>query len=72
MSSVSGWRAGPVAGAGAEYALAPHWTARAEYLYATFRSVGFVSAKTFDPTYVLHHGVDANVSIGRVGINYRF
>jgi hypothetical protein len=31
---------------------APHWTAKAEYLYATFKSAGFVSVNTFDPTYV--------------------
>ena len=50
----------------------PHWTTKAEYLYATFKSADFVSANTFDPTYVLRRGIDANVSIGRVGINYRF
>ena len=72
QGTVSGWRAGPVAGAGTEYALAPHWTARAEYLYATFKSAGFVSTNSFDPTYVLRHGIDAKVSIGRVAINYRF
>jgi outer membrane immunogenic protein len=72
QGSVSGWRAGPVVGAGAEYAFVPHWTAKAEYLYATFMSADFVSANTFDPTYVLRHGSNANVSIGRVGINYRF
>jgi outer membrane immunogenic protein len=72
QGSVSGWRTGPVVGAGAEYAIAPHWTARAEVLYATFKSAGFVSVNTFDPTYVLRHGSNADVSIGRAGINYRF
>jgi outer membrane immunogenic protein len=72
QGSVSGWRTGPVVGAGAEYAFAPHWTARAEVLYASFTSAGFVSTNTFDPTYVLRHGIDTGISIGRVGINYRF
>jgi outer membrane immunogenic protein len=72
QGSVSGWRTGRAVGAGAEYAFLPHWTAKAEYLYTTFKSAGFVSANTFDPAYALRHGIDANVSIGRVGINYRF
>lgn len=72
QGSASGWRTGRAVGAGAEYAFLPHWTAKAEYLYTTFKSADFVSANTFDPTYVLRHGIDANVSIGRVGINYRF
>ena len=72
QGSVSGWRTGAVVGTGAEYAFATHWTARAEYLYATFRSADFLSVNTFDPTYVLRHGADASISIGRVGVNYRF
>lgn len=72
QGSLSGWRTGPVAGVGAEYAFAAHWTAKAEYLYATFKSAGFTSANTFDPTYMLRHGIGADLSIGRVGVNYRF
>lgn len=70
--SVSGWRTGPVVGAGAEYAFASNWSIKAEYLYASFKPTGFLSANSFDPRYQLRHEVDAKVSTGRIGINYRF
>jgi outer membrane immunogenic protein len=63
-SSTTGW----TAGAGIEYALTDHWTAKAEYLH-----VGF-------PTRTAAGGVGLGyvfdfkdrLDIGRVGINYKF
>jgi high affinity Mn2+ porin len=49
-------RLGWAAGAGAEYAFAPHWTARVEYLYRKFddASVGFPTGVNYASTMDLH------------------
>lgn len=64
-STVGGW----TAGGGVEYAVADHWTVKAEYLHVGFsdRSVteatsGFGYAFTFKD----------RIDIARVGINYKF
>jgi outer membrane immunogenic protein len=72
QGSVSGWRAAPVAGLGAEYALASHWSLKAEYLYTHLKTASFLSSNSFNPTYQLQHGLDSRLSISRIGINYRF
>ncbi|MDR3466523.1 MAG: outer membrane beta-barrel protein [Xanthobacteraceae bacterium] len=71
QGSASGWKTGPVVGGGLEYAFAPRWTAKVEYLYTKLGSSNFASANTFDPTYTLQHGFDADISSARLGINYR-
>lgn len=70
--NVSGWRSAPVVGIGGEYALGPHWSLKAEYLYASIKTPRVDSVNSFDSTYQLQHGLDAKLSIGRVGVNYRF
>jgi len=68
--SLVGW----VAGAGWEYALADHWTFRAEYLYAGFSKVNAVGAIT-DPgggANVLHGSSDLTIQALRAGVNYKF
>lgn len=49
-------RLGWAAGAGAEYAFAPHWTARLEYLYSQFERAneGFASGRTYTATNDMH------------------
>jgi outer membrane immunogenic protein len=55
--------AGWAAGGGAEVALMPNWSARAEYLYADLSSSSFILDGT-------NHGIQS--SLIRLGINYRF
>jgi high affinity Mn2+ porin len=51
-----GVRLGWTAGAGAEYAFAPHWTVRLEYLYSQFEraNVSFTSGTQYTATNDLH------------------
>ena len=65
-----GW----VAGAGWEYAVADHWTFRAEYLYAGFSKVNAVGAITDagGGANTLHGSSDLTVQILRAGVNYKF
>ncbi len=59
-------RTGWVIGAGVEYALTDAWSAKAEYLYMDFgKHHGYT--EDADP-----YWYDDNVSIVRVGVNYRF
>jgi len=61
------WRFGWTAGAGVELPIAPHWTARLEYLYADYgaRSVAFPG---------LGQGVNSDFALQelRAGVDYRF
>jgi high affinity Mn2+ porin len=59
-------RAGWTAGAGIEVALAPHWSARLEYLYTQFntRSIAFVAG---DQTFAS----DLSLQSLRLGLNYK-
>jgi outer membrane immunogenic protein len=69
--SGSSWRAGWTIGAGIEGALAPNWTAKAEYLY-----VDLGNQPTFTDTFASGATAAQNVSfrtnIIRFGINYKF
>ncbi len=68
--SLVGW----VAGAGWEYALADHWTFRAEYLYAGFSKVNAVGAITDagGGANTLHGSSDLTIQAIRAGVNYKF
>lgn len=55
--------AGWAAGAGAEIALSPHWSARAEYLYVDLSDRSFVLTG-------MSHGINSNIV--RIGVNYHF
>jgi outer membrane immunogenic protein len=68
--SVVGW----VAGAGWEYAVADHWTFRAEYLYAGFSKVNALGAitDTGGGANALHGSADLTIQALRAGVNYRF
>ncbi len=63
-SGLTGW----TAGAGVEYALTDHWTAKAEYLHVGFaqRSASVTPLATYTFDY------KDKLDIGRVGINYKF
>jgi opacity protein-like surface antigen len=63
-SNATGW----VAGAGVEYALAGHWTAKAEYLH-----VGFANRTGTYTTGISYSlAFKDSLDIGRIGINYKF
>jgi outer membrane immunogenic protein len=68
--SLVGW----VAGAGWEYAIADHWTFRAEYLYASFPTVNALGAITDAGGGVnaLHGSSDLTTQLLRAGVNYKF
>jgi outer membrane immunogenic protein len=61
-----GTEAGWTVGAGLEYALNDHWTAKAEYLYADF---GDVTSRNEDGYRMV---VDRSVNTVRFGMNYKF
>ncbi|HML07076.1 MAG TPA: outer membrane beta-barrel protein [Xanthobacteraceae bacterium] len=67
--SLLGW----TAGAGWEYALADHWTVRAEYLFASFpttSATGLIDGP--GGTNALHGSADLVVQIIRAGVNFKF
>jgi outer membrane immunogenic protein len=72
-------RTGWIAGGGGEFALDKHWSARAEYLYASFGNVknaGTVltaySPPVSYPTNPFTHTATLTSNIARVAVNYRF
>jgi len=67
--SLVGW----TAGAGWEYALAEHWTVRAEYLIAGFpttNATGTIVAP--GGTNALHGSADLFIQVLRAGVNFKF
>jgi outer membrane immunogenic protein len=73
----SGTRTGWTAGGGVEWAFAPRWSLKAEYLFADF---GKVTYTTFNngPGFVgtagqvAFHTVDSKLQVVRVGVNWQF
>lgn len=67
----NGTRLGWTLGAGAEYALNPHWSVKAEYLYVDLgkSTVGYVDAFSGLPVSMQARNSD---HIVRAGLNYRF
>jgi outer membrane immunogenic protein len=77
IGSASTWRGGWTAGAGLEYAFAPHWSAKAEYLYYDLGSISYNSTSVISGGAPgLNVGVASNAdfkgNIVRGGINYKF
>ena len=52
-------------GAGMEYAITPHFSAKAEYLYASMGNNSY-----FSSPYTVSNGV--NLNLLRAGVNYHF
>ena len=69
--NMSSWTAGWVAGGGAEVALAPNWTAKAEYLFAQTKPTLNGSLNTAVGGTVSQKGT-INDNLARAGINYKF
>ena len=71
VGSTSATKTGWTAGVGFEYAFAPRWSAKFEYLHSDFGSVGFVpvvSTTLINAT----NSASFKTDIARVGINYNF
>ena len=71
-AGISETRTGWTAGGGVEWAFARNWSVKAEYLYADFGSVSFVSAFNVDPDFTYTHTVHPTAQIVRAGVNYKF
>lgn len=71
-AGISETRTGWTAGGGVEWAFARNWSVKAEYLYADFGSVSFVSAFNVDPDFTHTHTVHPTAQIVRAGVNYKF
>jgi len=73
-ATASRYLAGWTAGAGWEYALSEHWTARVEYLYAGFPKISALGAITDAGSGVnpLHGSSDLVVQLIRAGVNFKF
>lgn len=70
QDSGSSWRSGWTVGAGAEWAFAPAWSAKIEYLYVKLDDGGFTTPNlgaAFDRSHV---ALDDNIV--RIGVNYYF
>jgi outer membrane immunogenic protein len=70
LDSASSWRSGWTVGAGGEWAFAPAWSAKIEYLYVKLDNGGFPTPSlgaAFDRSHV---ALDDNIV--RIGVNYYF
>ena len=72
----SATKAGWAAGAGVEVAVAPHWSAKAEYLFVDLGNGSCTTdcavANANGPSLIPNVAVKFNESVIRAGINYRF
>ena len=76
-SSTNSARAGWTVGGGLEWAIANHWSVKAEYLYLNFGKItttGFISNNNAAAGYAqgLSTSSDLTANIARAGINYKF
>lgn len=73
VSSSSINRIGGVVGAGLEYAVDEHWSAKAEYLYADFGKTNNLGTLTPQFSgFEWNNSYHLTTSIARVGVNYKF
>ena len=64
--------AGWTIGGGWEYAFAPNWSAKIEYLYYDLGKISANLPGTFGPGTTFRESVDVKGNIVRVGWNYKF
>jgi outer membrane immunogenic protein len=70
--SVSDTRVGWAAGAGIEWAFAPNWTVKAEYLHIDLGSTDVAMSTAPAPASTATYRFDHQVETARLGVNYRF
>jgi outer membrane immunogenic protein len=69
--SISNVATGLAAGAGWEYAFAPNWSGKVEYLHLDFGTVSGTGVIPVQPVNV-QHSIDLTADVVRAGINYKF
>jgi hypothetical protein len=57
---------------GAEYALAPNWSIKAEYLYLDFGTMRYEAPFSAAPEFTMLNDIEMRMHTFRVGINYRW
>jgi outer membrane immunogenic protein len=71
-TTASGW----TLGGGVEWAFAPNWTVKGEYLYVDVPGTSFISTNSnpvaFPNATITHTHGDLKENIVRVGVNYKF
>jgi outer membrane immunogenic protein len=65
-------RAGGTVGGGVEWMVAPHWSIKAEYLYADLGRTNSTITYTYGPTSTLTSSVRNSYNIARAGVNWHF
>ncbi len=70
-ASSSDVKAGVAGGGGVEFAMAPNWSVKAEYLYVDLGSTTYTSQGSLSMNTIEHHHA-FHEQIARVGLNYRF
>ena len=66
------WMAGWTIGSGGEYAIAPAWSAKLEYLYYDLGRIENSMTDILDPPDVFRGSTEVKGNVVRVGLNYRF
>lgn len=73
VGSQTNWQAGWTVGAGAEWAIAPKWTVKAEYLHFDLGSTTLTANPLApNPPFTIQNVVKTYGDIARGGVNYRF
>ena len=75
VNTTSGTRStnvGWTLGAGLEYALTNNWSVKGEYLYASFKGGNFRAVNTGVVPSTSYNAGGTNMSLVRLGVNYRF
>jgi outer membrane immunogenic protein len=77
VGGVSDTRTGWTAGGGIEWAFAPQWSLKAEYLFADFGSVSYQTSNrgllfVAAAPQVATHSVDTTFQVVRLGVNWKF
>jgi outer membrane immunogenic protein len=73
QGSPSNWRTGWTIGGGAEWAMAPRWTVKAEYLYFDLGTSTFTANPlAASPPFATQNVVKTTGNIVRLGLNYEF
>jgi outer membrane immunogenic protein len=70
--SSENWMVGWTLGAGWEYAIAPNWSAKLEYLYYDLGTISNSMLDILDPPDNFRGSTEIKGNIVRVGLNYRF
>ncbi|MGJ5130770.1 MULTISPECIES: outer membrane protein [unclassified Bradyrhizobium] len=70
--STTSMRTGWTAGAGVEWAFAPHWSVNAEYNYYDFGKSGIVMTNTVPVVNITGFEVKDRIHAATLGVNYRF